>query len=170
MPADDGTEGSGCRRGGGCDGVALPRHSVLVSAAAVPPVLRGLVVDLRPFFCVRLTLFLSFSSLLRSFFFLPVRQCVRVSIRLFKWDAMRSYTLTVCLFWPHFSLRQKLISLNFSLLSSAASAERSDWPRQIFRKNRQSSILADLYSQIKIKLRCYYCYQMHSLYHKILIY
>ena len=169
MPADDGTEGSGCRRGGGCDGVALPRHSVLVSAAAVPPVLRGLVVDLRPFFCVRLTLFLSFSSP-SPLILLPacpsVRACINPPVQVGCYAQLH----TDCLPVLASLFRQKLISLNFSLLSSAASAERSDWPRQIFRKNRQSSILADLYSQIKIKLRCYYCYQMHSLYHKILIY
>ena len=66
--------------------------------------------------------------------------------------------------------RQKLISQNFSLLCSAASAERSAWPRQIFRKNWQSSIMVELYSQIKIEVRCCHCYKMHSLCHKILIY
>ena len=74
--------------------------------------------------------------LLRSFFFLPVRRCVRASIRLVIWDAKRIYTPTLCLFCWHISGRN-FISLNFSMLSSAASAVRLVGPRQLFRKAGQ---------------------------------
>ena len=95
---------------GGGDGVALPHHVVLVSAAAVPPL--GGLVDLRPSVLLcevdPLPLYLSFSSpspLIPFLVCLLVRQCVSASIRLVEGDAMRSYTPTVCLCWSHFSGR-----------------------------------------------------------------